>query len=179
VATKTLGTLATTSLTAVQIPPKYNATPQISAADWATIMNSIYDTNRNPQQSLNQQPLADCFVRSGLLYVPNRGVLICNAGDWVAVDQSGWPVLIAKESLPQTLTATGNWSVAAGTAVTNLSANVLNQGWWAGMLITGTNIPTGTFIQAIAANGLSLTLTKAATGTQTGGTLTAGSWTHS
>ena len=175
-ATKTLGTLLTTSLVAVQIPPKYNATPQISDADWATMANSIFDDERNPPQLLNQQVINRAFERQGFLWVPNRGYLQCHAGDWVAIDQSGWPVLIGTKSLPQTLTATG--TLNTNTSVTSLSANVLTQGWAAGMLITGVNIATSTFIQAIAANGLSLTLSKAATG---GGaqTLTAGSWTHS
>lgn len=180
--TKTLGTLSTTSLTALQAPPKYNATPGLAIADLAAMNNSIYNDELNPQQLLSQQIMNTCWAQSGesgLLTIPNRGVLQVHAGDWVAIDQSGWPILIGKESLPQTLTATGNYSVAAGTAVTSLSVNVLTLGWWAGMLITGSNIPTGTFIKAIAANGLSLTLTKAATGTGTGATLTVGSWTHS
>jgi hypothetical protein len=175
-ATKTLGTVGTTTLTAVQIPPTYNATPAIAQADWATMMTSIFDDSRNPQQLLNQQVLNEAFQRSGLLYVPNRGVLRCLPGDWVAVDGNGWPILVGYQSLPQTLTVTG--TLNTNTSVTSLSANVLTQGWWAGMAISGTNVGTGNFIKAIAANGLSLTLTKAATG---GGaqTLTVGSWTHS
>jgi hypothetical protein len=179
VATKTIGTLATTTLTGFQLPAKYVGQAQISAADWATIANSIFDDSRNPQQLINQQIMNGALVRNGKLYVPNRGVLQINDGDWIAVDPNGWPILIGKESLPAILTATGNWSVAAGTAVTALSANVLQQGWWSGMAITGNNIAASTVISAIAANGLSLTLSKAATGTGTGATLTVGSWTHS
>jgi hypothetical protein len=176
VATKTIGTIGTTTLTGFQIPPKYNATANISAADWATVMASIYDDSANPQQLLNQRPFAQNLVRSGVLYVPNRGLLKLHAGDWVAIDPNGWPILIGVESLPQTLTATG--TLNTNTSVTSLSANVLQQGWWAGMAITGVNVATGTVIAAIAQNGLSLTLSKAATG---GGaqTLTVGSWTHS
>jgi hypothetical protein len=176
-ATKTLGTLATNTLTGVQMPPDYNATPWISDADFATIANSIFDDERNPQQLLNQAILNGSFSRKGLLVIPNRGVLEVKAGDWVAVDPNGWPILIGRESLPQTLTATGNTNTSP--ALTNLSVNVLALGWWAGMAITGTNIPANTVIWAIASNGLSLTLSKAATGSTAGSTFTVGSWTHS
>ena len=178
-ALKTLGSLLTTSLQGFQMPPKYNATPGLVVADVATFNNAIFNDENNPQQKLNQQIINTCLVRGQMLYIPNRGYLNVRPGDWICYDQSGWPILISKTSLPQTLTATGNWSVAAGTAVTALSTNVLTQGWWSGMIVTGTNIPTGTTISAIASNGLSLTLSAAATGTQTGSTLTAGSWTHS
>jgi hypothetical protein len=176
VATKTIGTLATTTLTGFQLPAKYVGQPQISAADWATIANSIFDDSRNPQQLINQQIMSGALVRNGKLYVPNRGVLQINDGDWIAVDPNGWPILIGKESLPAVLTATG--TLNTNTSVTSLSTNVLQQGWWSGMAITGVNVATGSVISAIAANGLSLTLSKAATG---GGaqTLTVGSWTHS
>ena len=176
-ATKTLGTLATTTLTAVQQPPGYNATPAISDTDFAAINNAIFDDERNPQQLLNQQIVNGSWSRTGLLIVPNRGVLKVKAGDWVAVDPNGWPILIGKESLPQTLTATGTTNT--NNQLTALSANVLTQGWWAGMAITGTDVPAGTVIQAIAADGKSLTLSKAATGGHAGNTFTVGSWTHS
>lgn len=178
-ATKTLGTLSTTTLTAIQWPAGYVGQSYPLIADVATINNAIFDDAANPQQKLNQRIFPQNFVLQKQLYVPNRGFLKIFDGDWVAVDPNGWPILIGKESLPAVLTATGNWSVAAGVAVTNLSANVIQQGWWSGMAITGTNIPASTIISAIAANGLSLTLSKAATGTQTGATLTVGSWTHS
>jgi hypothetical protein len=177
-ALKTLGTLLTTSLNGFQLPPGYNATPTISAADWATLMQSIFDDSRNPQQLLNQQILSDAVVRAGWLFVPNRGNLRVHGGDWIAVDAAGWPVVIGRNSLPQTLTATGNLDGTTG-SVTNLSVNVLNQGWWAGMPISGTGVAAGSIINSIAANGLSLVMSKNSTAPEAATTLTAGAWTHS
>ena len=177
-ATKTLGTLATTTLTAVEQPSGFSSVAPISDADFAAINNSIFDDERNPQQLLNQQIINGSFSRNGLLIIPNRGVLKVKGGDWIAVDPNGWPILIGRESLAKTLTATG--TTATGSAsVTALSANVLALGWWAGMAITGTNVPASTVIQAIAADGKSLTLSKNATGAAAGTTFTVGSWTHS
>src|ERR1017187_455214 len=137
-ATKTLGTLATSTLTAVQQQPDYNATPAISDADFAAINNSIFDDERNPQQLLNQAIVNGSWARKGLLVIPNRGVLKVRAGDWVAVDPNGWPILIGKESLPQTLTAVGGTNTSA--LVNGFTASVLTLGWWAGMAVTGTNV---------------------------------------
>lgn len=177
-ATKTLGTLATTTLTAVQIPPGYNATPMVSEADWATINNAILNDALNPRRKLAQNLYGGAFQRSGLLYVPNRGVLQCQPGDWVAVGPDGWPILIASKALAQTLTATGTVDGATA-AMTALSTNVLNLGWASGMAITGLGVPAGTIIQAIANDGLSLTLSKNSTGANAAATYTVGSWTHS
>lgn len=177
-ATKTFGTLAGTTLTAVQIPPGYNATPWISDADWATINNAILNDALNPRRLLTQNKLGGAFSRSGQLYIPNRGVLQCQPGDWVAVGPDGWPILVASKAVPQTLTATGT-TVSTSPAVTALSSNVLTLGWASGMAITGTNVPASTIIQAIANDGLSLTLSAAATGSAAGTTFTVSSWTHS
>ena len=49
------------------------------------------------------------------------------------------------------------------TLIDTLSANVLTAGWAPGMTISGTNIPAGTTIVSIAAGGLSLILSAAAT----------------
>jgi hypothetical protein len=36
------------------------------------------------------------FAANGLLYIPNRGVLKCFPGDYVAVGStSGWPILLS------------------------------------------------------------------------------------
>jgi hypothetical protein len=178
-ATKTFGTLSGSTLTAVQIPPGYNATPLISDNDWGTINNSIYNDVLTPKNALpaTRPIFGGAFTKSGLLYIPNRGVLQTRPGDWVAVDPYGWPILLSDKAVPQTLTATGT-TTNSSTAVTALSTNVLNLGWAAGQAITGANVPANTVIQAIAANGLSLTLSKAATGGASGTTFTVSSWTH-
>lgn len=43
--------------------------------------------------------LPDSFSKNNLLYVPNRGVLKIHPGDAVAVDASGWPILVSNEAL--------------------------------------------------------------------------------
>ena len=62
----------------------------------------------------------------------------------------------------------------ASTLVDGLSANVLQAGWQPGQTIAESHgdIPAGTTIISIAANGLSLVLSQAATGAHAGGTLT-------
>lgn len=58
------------------------------------------------------------------------------------------------------------------TAVDGLSGNVLLAGWSVGMLIGGAGIPATTYIKSIAADGLSLVLSQAATATAAGVALT-------
>ncbi len=59
------------------------------------------------------------------------------------------------------------------TLVDGLSSNVITvNGWQVGQRITGAGIPANTFIQSIAANGLSITLSQAATATAAGVALT-------
>lgn len=83
-ATKTLGTNATTTLTAL-------AFSQANLdADIASIEALIKD-DINP---LNVA-LGGSYSRNGLLFVPNRGVLKILPGDWVGVDGAGWPILVS------------------------------------------------------------------------------------
>ena len=172
-ATKTVGTTGTTVLTAVQVPPRYNATPYISDADWATIQNSILD-DENP----THPNYPGAFTRQGLLYLPrNRGVIKLKEGDWVAVDLNGWPVVISNYSLPQTLTATGTHATSK---TITFASSVLALGWQVGMPLSGTNVGVAAVIQAISADGLTVTASVASTGSgaQTV-TVDGGGWTHS
>lgn len=173
-ATKTLGTAATTTLTAVQ----FSSGLGLSDADIATIALAILNDN-SPNGLYTPTVLPGAFARSGLLYYPNRGLLRVLPGDFVGVDPSGWPVLVGKDSIATTATATGDTHTTV--TVDNLSSNVLTLGWVAGMVISSSNadITAGTKIKSIAKDGLSLVLTAAATGTNAGGTLTVGSWVHS
>lgn len=92
-ATKTLGTTLTTSLTAIL----YGGNPQ---ADIATILNGI----KNDQ--INGFPLWPGALDSGLLSIPNRGVLKILPGDWVAIDAAtGWPILVSGDAI-----AGGPWT---------------------------------------------------------------------
>jgi hypothetical protein len=171
-ATKTVGTTGTTVLTAVQIPPRYNATPYVSDADWATIQNSIL-TDAGVHENF-----PGAFTRQGLLYLPrHRGVIKLQEGDWVAVDLNGWPVVISNYSLPQTLTATGTH---ATTKVITFASSVLALGWQVGMPLSGTSMGSAAVIQAISPDGLTVTASVASTGSgaQTV-TVDGGGWTHS
>ena len=84
-ATVTLGTTAQTSLTAKAFS---GAMP---AADIATIANLIKDDLNNLHPIWPQ-----AFAQTGLLYIPNRGVLQMRVGDYVGVDPAtGWPILVS------------------------------------------------------------------------------------
>ena len=88
-ATVTVGTSASTSLTGLKFLPGYGS--GMSAADIATIALGIKD-DQNPAHPVMPQ----AFSANGLLYVPNRGILKMLPGDYVAWDsQSGWPVLLS------------------------------------------------------------------------------------
>jgi hypothetical protein len=88
-ATGTLGTTLTTSLTSIN-----GWTPSTSTADIAAIAEAIKD-------DLNvAHPIwPGGFSQAGLLYYPNRGFLRVLPGDYVAVDANGWPVLVSKNSI--------------------------------------------------------------------------------
>lgn len=168
-ATKTAGSLLTTSLTALQWP-SFSAT-SLSDADIATIQSLIVN-DVDPTQVV-----PGAFSRLGLLYVPNRGVLKVMPGDWVAVDANGWPILIADNSLPTTLALFGT-PVSGSTSLT-LASSAYTAGWQIGGQITGTGIAASTLITNIDPTGLILTLSKAATSSPGATTLTAGTYTHS
>jgi len=86
-ATRTLGTNATTTLVAV------NFAASLLDADVATIQQNIL----NDLNTTLTWPGA--FAKNGLLYVPNRGVLKVLVGDYVAYDPNGWPILVAANSI--------------------------------------------------------------------------------
>lgn len=96
-ATKTLGTNATTSLTALKYLPGYNS--GMSAADQAAIQNAIKDDQGNAH---SKWPGA---FQGGQLFIPNRGILQVLPGDWVGVDNQGWPILVSAYSI-----ANGAWT---------------------------------------------------------------------
>ena len=91
-ATVTLGTAATTTLTA--IPFTYG----MVAADFATIAAAVKRDSHNPNVSGTsgpQPPLGLPFNRAGVLVIPERGVLRLFPSDYVGVDTTGWPILIS------------------------------------------------------------------------------------
>ena len=118
-ATRTLGTNSTTTLTAIQF------TASVSDADFATLINGIkddYNTNGQFAPGVNTQPSVQggsgptavprlfpgAFSRQGLLIVPNRGVLKVFPGDFVAFDATGWPILVSGAAINTVLNAPNN-----------------------------------------------------------------------
>lgn len=93
-ATVQAGTTTPTSLPyALQFLPGSGGSGGMAAADVATIANAI----RNDQG--NGLPIMPgCWDSNGLLFIPNRGILKVLPGDWVAVDNNGWPILLSKQT---------------------------------------------------------------------------------
>lgn len=87
-ATGTLGTTANNSLMSL-----INS-GAMAPADIAAIAEAILD------DQINGLPIyAGAYAQSGLLYIPNRGVLKVLPGDYVGVDSQGWPILVSKNSI--------------------------------------------------------------------------------
>lgn len=97
-ATRTLGTNANNSLTAVLYKPGYGS--GLSAADIASINNLIKD-DINVAHPL----VPGSFLIDGQLFVPNRGILKVLPGDFVGVDSQGFPILVSANSI-----ANGPWT---------------------------------------------------------------------
>lgn len=88
-ATITLGTASTTTLTAVAWGPMMNP------ADLATISRLIkVPAVLNP----SQPRLPGAFVKEGLLYIPSRfsnSPIRLQVGDVIGVDSTGWPIVLS------------------------------------------------------------------------------------
>lgn len=91
-ATATLGTNATTTLTALAF------TKAAADADIATMAIAIKNDLLLKQSGVTVT-YPGAFSKMGLLYIPNRGVLQVLPGDFVGVDASGWPVLVSAEAI--------------------------------------------------------------------------------
>jgi len=91
-ATRTFGTNANNSLTAVA----FNT--ELLPADVATIQQGIKD---DKIAAAGAHPIyrGDAFSRQGILWIPNRGVLQVLPGDYVAIDNNGWPILVSANSI--------------------------------------------------------------------------------
>jgi len=95
--TLTLGTNATTSLTALAYLAGISSMVPV---DQAAIANAIKN-DVNPAHPI----WPGAFSANGLLFVPNRGVLQMLPGDYVGVDDQGWPILVSANSI-----ANGAWT---------------------------------------------------------------------
>jgi hypothetical protein len=116
-ATRTLGTNATTTLTAVPFPNAAAGQPAMYQ-DIGSINALILDDNPNMWPAngsatpwlASARPIWPSALRpEGLLHIPNRGVLKVFYGDWIGVDAVGWPVLISARSIQNTSPAT-SWT---------------------------------------------------------------------
>lgn len=95
----TLGSNATTTLSALQFLHGMNVTDRAALAQ--LILN---DNSRAGGSIANAAPSAkpvmpNAFTTQGQLYVPNRGVLQVLPGDYVAVDANGWPILLSANAI--------------------------------------------------------------------------------
>lgn len=196
-ATSTAGTLATTTLTAVQYSSDPNA---LSNADFAAIANGIYrDVGqkglgpyggggvKDPAGNAPSVILPGAFTRAGLLWLPLRGrePLQVMPGDWVANDGFGNVFLIPQRALPKTLTL-ANCTTVSGSPLLTFPSDIRALGWQNGTHVTGTNIPSGSVIFDIGVGGLTANLYAIATGLKVNATgssgavtVTAGTFTHS
>jgi len=93
VSTRTLVTKSATTLTAIQRQSATVAAGHYNPADIAAL-NALVINDQNPSQHIYQS-----LQPNGLLVVPNRGVLKVLAGDVVAVDLNGFPVVISAQSI--------------------------------------------------------------------------------
>ena len=91
-ATKTLGTNATNSLTALPFAFGYNS--GMSAADIATVNIAIKSQNAFAEIAGSH------FTAEGVLYLPGRkGFIKLAPGDYVGVDSAGWPIVVSAYSI--------------------------------------------------------------------------------
>jgi len=131
------------------------------------------------------QVFANISIPRGPTSLPNTPA---GLGDWTppTMQQVGNRIMISHPGYPGGNGSYFGWldlsgfsddsktgSTHTSALVDTLSANVLLAGWQVGMTIADTNgnIPPGTTIKAIAADGLSLTLSQSATGSSAGDAL--------
>ena len=90
-ATGTGGSASTTRLTSLLV------SGAMADADVATIMAAIKGDAGNANSPIGAGYLMPgAFSHTGILYVPGRGVLQCQPGDYVMVGPStGWPILVS------------------------------------------------------------------------------------
>jgi len=94
-ALNTFGTSATSTLSAMQW------TRQPNMANVALIAANILDDD-NPKHPI----VPGAFAFNGRLYVPNRGWLNLQPGDWVAYGSTGFPIVVSSEA------KTADWTSA-------------------------------------------------------------------
>lgn len=133
-------------------------------------MHVSYDNTKNYEQAvfdLQAQSAGDLFQG----YIHSDGVVGGVTQDllWFKCDGTGGNFWTISPSACGTATA----NTAGTTTVSGFGSSVLALGWTTGMFIADSagNIPLGATVSAIASNGLSLTLSTAATGSTSGDTI--------
>lgn len=108
-ATSTLGTNANSSIPlALQAPGSFTSNLGVVsssvavAADVATLNNAIRD---DQNRVLAFPGSMGGWSTDGKLYIPNRGWLKVYPGDWIGVDNRGWPILLSADTI-----ANGLWT---------------------------------------------------------------------
>ena len=90
-ATGTLGTIATSSLTSIN-----GWTPQTPIADVAAIQEAIVRQSNSFRTSI----IPGGFSPSGRLFLPGgRGIITLQPGDYIGVDSWGWPIVVSSNSI--------------------------------------------------------------------------------
>lgn len=84
----TLGTATTTTLSALLWDKG------ASFADVSQVARNIRDDNISTGGG-TRPVYPGAFSRVGTLYIPNRGFLNLEPGDYVAYDNTGWPILLS------------------------------------------------------------------------------------
>lgn len=193
-ATKTGGTLTTTTLTGFQFNPDFTNTGGLSWSDFATVVLGITRdsggvVNSDPAGNKINVPMpGGCMTRAGLLNLPgNRTDVPIDVypGDWVFNDGFGNAIFVPQRALPKTLTM-ANCTTQSGSAAIVMPSNCLPFGWQNGTHVTGTGIPAGCVLGDIGPQGTTANLYSFAaagktnaTVTATNTTITAGTFTHS
>lgn len=199
-ATKTVGTPATTTLTAIQWLPGYQGIDSTHATDFATITAGIYADGGQPIGSnvgtgypddggTGNKPsfiLQGAIDKNGWVTLPGgRGRIRLTPGDWICTDGGGNVYVVPVRALPTTLTLANCTTVNASPAITTPS-DVRVLAWQNGTAVSGTNIPSGSIIGDLNTTGTGFNLYSAstglkvnATGSASNVTITAGTFTHS
>ena len=99
----TLGTNATTTLSA--LVQGTGTTGASASVVNIALLNAAIKDDINPSHP--RWPTA--YSQQGLLMIPNRGILKVLPGDYIAVDATGWPILVSANAIASSNPAT-SWT---------------------------------------------------------------------
>lgn len=171
-ATKTAGTNGTTTFANALQSAGPSSAGLPAPADIGTLNNAILS-------DYSPQGLAVGGVGANMqtLTIPGRGTLKVLPNDWIGVSPSGFPYLIP--AIDMATTAAINGTPVSTTKTMVMASSVIAAGWVQGGNISGTGIAVGTTITNISADGLTVTMSLAATSSPGATAVTYGNWTHS